>query len=746
MMIYLRLIVKISVIAALIFILGCNGGTNPVGVDSSLSNTSQMVGSSRTLWGLWQCYMDPDSGRFETVLLRTAAFTSNVNNLLSLTPGNFQVSDLDASNFQTEGRLDCTVTVKHPFPGLDKFNGFDVWGVFLHNGESALGYDGLTYGGGPDAGENEAVLLNADGYTRWFNQPEFDGDGIPLFEYWPGTPSNLPEPTAMLNGYRIFADGLDTEQDYYEWITSFGNADNRGWFTAGAVNSRRYEFQFPIIDSSPVLNFQYAVIATWEQGDPALTGEPTIYDPGDFPTSANCEEAFFLGVTTIASDLYYAGITTYGGDFIADIEVFDWQGGSVGGLGVPNEIERIIIEGDFIPGGSHEFSQVELAAVAAAGTDNSSVFQVEILNCEPKASGEADLSVIVEAAGLNGGSYNQGFPTEYPDPARRAVFMPGTVTVSDEAPIPPAVYNLILDIERNGNDLITGIILDWDDNVGITEYNIYRQDPFDSGDDWVLIPDSPVAASEYTDTNIVGNEAYQYKVIGLVGIVEVDDISVEAYALLENAEDNATTDSIWEHASIDMYGMLFNEFGTLDLTPNNGTYCWDEGGTYQNGPGGGGYNSAVSTVLASPVLPLPEGADTCEMEFCARLNNLPSWSTGEQVGAAVGVTNEVVDGDTNPFTPSQNYIEGFDYNWTHIDGLSKYGYYPNITTSNDMGYAKQIPSDSDVQYMYGKFALPDVFIMTNARAAFVFGAANTVGGASQPNAGTSFDDIAVLVY
>ncbi len=429
-----------SMLIALGLILGCSGG-GPVAPSTTFDtagsmNTAGSTGNHQT-WGLWDVTIDTATGSCDIIPLRTATFTANVNNILEAQPGNLLIEDLDGTGFQTEGRLDCTLKLTHPFPGLDRFNGFDVWGVFLHNGASVLMYDGLIYSGGPDAGDDEAVLLNPDGYTRWFNQPEFDGDGMPLFKYWPGNLSNLPAPTATLNPYRIFADGLDVEDNYYEWISNPGNADDRGVFRAGSVNSRRYELQFPIIGSSPVAHFQYAIIATWELGDPALTGDPLIYDPFDFPTSANCEEAFFIHAATDQSNLYFDESTGLsGGTFRADVEVFDWQGGSVGNHGVPNEIESIIIEGDFVPGGSHQFMQAELVMIASSGTANSSVFQVEISDCSPQAGDEAELWVIVESAGLNGESYYQGFPdVPYPVGARRSAFLPGTVTVSGEPPL-----------------------------------------------------------------------------------------------------------------------------------------------------------------------------------------------------------------------------------------------------------------------------------------------------------------------
>ncbi len=432
----MRQTLSVLVIAILLLaVTSCAGSGNAVTPPPYGDTTQSSVtnGSSHVLWGMWHCYMEQGSGQIQTIPMRGVCFTANVNNLLEANSSNLLIEDMDVTNFFTEGRLDCTIKLRHPLPGLDMYNGFDVWGVFMHNGNGLLDYDGLTYPADPNSDENVAVLLNPDGYTRWFNQPEFDDDGIPILEYWPGKLSNLPMPTATLNSFKIFADGLDLEDDYYEWITTPGNADDRGIFRAGMVNSRRYELEFPIIGGSPKVDFQYAVVATWEPGDPTLTGDPSMYDLFDFPTSANCEEAFFVNVSTIGSELYYADPGDFGGIFRADIEVFDWQGGSVGGLGIPNEVKNIIIEGNFVPGESHIFTQAELASVAIPATENSSVFQVEITGCIPQASGEADFWLIVESAGLNGESYYQGFPTDYPVGARRAAFLPSTVIVSGES-------------------------------------------------------------------------------------------------------------------------------------------------------------------------------------------------------------------------------------------------------------------------------------------------------------------------
>ena len=96
-----------------------------------------------------------------------------------------------------------------------------------------------------------------------------------------------------------------------------------------------------------------------------------------------------------------------------------------------NEINKVVLEGDFLPGGTQEFDPIQLASVAGPGTENSSVFDIEIGRCEPESSGMTEFWVIVESAGINGATYGQGLPSMYPD-QRRAAFMKGSVGISGE--------------------------------------------------------------------------------------------------------------------------------------------------------------------------------------------------------------------------------------------------------------------------------------------------------------------------
>ncbi|MFH1676309.1 MAG: sialidase family protein, partial [bacterium] len=278
------------------------------------------------------------------------------------------------------------------------------------------------------------------------------------FGFTPGKLSKLPNPSATVNPYKIFADGLQSEDDYYQWISSAFHANQRGIFRAGMVNSRRYQMKFPIVGGVPVVKFQYAVIASWVKGDPSLTGNPSIYDATDFPIEANCDEAIFVHMSTVASDLYNSGTGLIGGNFRADVEVFDWASYDLLPAYtpkiVPDEVERIIVEGDFLPGGSHEWSQAELAPLAVPSTSVSSVFQVEVADCTPAQAESALFRIIIESSGENGDSYYQGFSgTPYPPDAKRAAFSIGTVNITTDLPFntPPIVNGIEDDIYGSGN-------------------------------------------------------------------------------------------------------------------------------------------------------------------------------------------------------------------------------------------------------------------------------------------------------
>jgi hypothetical protein len=264
--------------------------------------------------GYWNFEWNPVAGQFDVTPLRSAMFTCNVINFMNSKPYNLVLKNL---LYQDQGafmHFDIDIGLVHPFPGMTKYDGFDVMGVFMGNGSASYpGPEGYAVAGG-----NDQQLLNADGYTRWFNATEFSGAGqiLPLQGYIPGIKGSPGySPTAVLNPYKYYADWLAPSADAYSYLVT--HVVGRGVFTSGSANYRHFSIRMP--DS--LLKFQYAILANWEPNK-HHPGPPVTLD--DFPPSANSEEAVTLSVVD-SSTAFYDNYSTYGGDFILDISVWDWS-------------------------------------------------------------------------------------------------------------------------------------------------------------------------------------------------------------------------------------------------------------------------------------------------------------------------------------------------------------------------------------------------------------------------------------
>ncbi len=707
----MRLLKKVLISALLIVMffaaVGCsNGSGNPVAPPAPEKAVN--AESSHYTWGLWQFQVDPATQSLDIVQLRSGNL--HLNALPFLEPPALVYLSLETLHINGN-TIDADIGLRHPFLGLTEFSGFDVCGILITNG-SVTGFSDPAL---RMAGDGDTRLMNPDGYTRWWNPAEFPVNNGTIFGYTDGllgAPDSFADYNCTLNGYKYFADVLEDPDEPVDAVT----VESRGLFSAGQKNVRHYTIEF----SNEGLIFNYAVDASWAFPQ----GDPPYEVPGDFPPAANRPEAYRIEVNETANSLHPGG-----GSLGLEITVFDWQGA---------ESNEVTIEspGTFDPATS---------SVPDSVGEGYAVFNVLATDAYPVTTGEIDVLISVASDETGYGGLLPGEPVT-------AYFIYKTNVNTDI----PVDYNLVLDVVRNGTNMITGIELDWDDTAGISGFNIYRQDPFDTGDDWALLPASPVSESYYVDSDVEGNEAYQYKIVGLVGTSEVSDTSVEAYAILENAEDNVNTNCVWETCAFPiMYNpsylpqSLFNEFAPLEMTAQNGSFCWDEGGL-QNNPAGtpGTYWTGSATLFATPVLPLPDGAETCIADFYIRLNNMWPWWDGNHCGTIVGVTNEVADGPSNPFWPSGQFLDGLDYNVPHIQGFSMYAQdnYTNVDETNDEGHGIQVPAYQDIQWTYSRFALPDVFNKTDARAAFAWACGNSAGGTAITNAGTSFDDIGILVY
>ena len=308
-------------IALLILLPSCSGNSdspvapNPAESTSSNTSTQPVDGNDPQLWGFWDVEWNENSGNFDIVPLRSAEFAVNVIKFINASPANL-ILNVNSITPEPGGytTFDVDIGLRHPFPGLDRYIGFDVMGVFMGNGSSQYpGADGYAVGG-----PNDQQMLNPDGFTRRFNAPEFSGAGqiLPLQGYIPGAKGSPGyTPTSVINPYKYYADGLDANSDAFTFLVT--SEDNRGSFHPGNTNFRNFKIRMP----DTLKKFQYAVVANWEPNvnhpDP-----PTSLD--DFPSSANSQEAVAIKILD-TTDAFYVDESTYGGDINLDLTPWDWS-------------------------------------------------------------------------------------------------------------------------------------------------------------------------------------------------------------------------------------------------------------------------------------------------------------------------------------------------------------------------------------------------------------------------------------
>jgi len=285
-------------------------------LEEILDDARNHQGASNTplMWGMWEIEFDLENQTAEVHFLRHASFTGNQN--FHAPPGMITLDNIEI-NYDT-GEIDADIGLEHSFPALKRYTGFDVMGVFMGDGNAVYpgDYDLAIHGA------DDQRLLNADGYTRWFNANEFKGVGEipPMFGYNPGhmgTPGY--KPTADLNGYKYYAVGLGALDDEFQFLID--NADDRGMFVEGDEVWRHYSMIFPELPQTLEAKFQYAIIGHWEPNkhDPG----PPVDVPGDFPPEANVDEAVVCDIQNSSTAWWDSG--EFGGNVILDISPWDWS-------------------------------------------------------------------------------------------------------------------------------------------------------------------------------------------------------------------------------------------------------------------------------------------------------------------------------------------------------------------------------------------------------------------------------------
>ena len=317
-----RLSCFLCMILLLVFAVSCNGSGNPTspGIsDTPDGNPAALAGQTEVtenveapqafLWGYYNLFLNLEERTIEAIPCRSTEFSANVVKFLNNDPQGLKIKFNGATPTPNYVDIDLDITIKHPL-SQHEYDGYDVRGVFVGNGAQELAYNPDLLYAAQGFGQ---ILLNADGYTRWYNPTEFL---VPnMFGYIPGKlASSDYAGTATLNPYKYFGDGLGTNENLWDYLNS--EDPQTGYFLAGTSNTRNYKIRFPI--PHPGVKYGYAVVANWSGASPE-------FHPSHAPEAANIE-------VEDNSTVYYADASTKGGDLILDITVFDWDAELDGGV------------------------------------------------------------------------------------------------------------------------------------------------------------------------------------------------------------------------------------------------------------------------------------------------------------------------------------------------------------------------------------------------------------------------------
>ncbi len=301
---------------------GCSQGgkndlpTEPPVQPDTIDHIRESAGM-RALWSIWDIYIDPNDASVDIVPLRGVNFQCNIVKFLQppIAPLHMLTIQIDPGLSDIpNGYIVLDMTITHPFPGT-KLCGFDVMGIVMDS------YPGHQFASDPEiiySRPPESLVLNPDGYTRWWNQLEFTTYGK-LFGYVHGELAKgdfTCEHT--LNPFKYYSDDIGG-QDVFD-----PDPAARGFFSSldPGVNTRRFELQFQTPGGNPWWAFKYAISASYVA--PKENAEPP-YTASDFLKNANMPEAYKIDLIDNNSTAFYVDPDNLGGDLKMIMEVRDWQ-------------------------------------------------------------------------------------------------------------------------------------------------------------------------------------------------------------------------------------------------------------------------------------------------------------------------------------------------------------------------------------------------------------------------------------
>ncbi len=553
------------------FLFGCSGAgdivsPDPGGGQEAVKEAASPDGTfSRYLWDLGEVVINTAEGTVDVVRHRTADVNVNVVKFMqpSAMPNAISYHINWPQSTLAQGIIDVDVTMEHPFD-IAYYWGHDVRFIIIGNGTEHGQYDNSLFWAKP----SELRMINADGYTRWWNRLEFFGLGTSIFEYTYGelalgAPTGIP--SARLNPYKYFADSV-AKNDFPPDI----DEATRGEFRSGNTNSRHMVLDFPN-NPSPNFSFWYAVDASWT--DPIHT---PVDSTDDFDLNANCREAYQIKVDQTGSTAFWNDAGDNGGDLHLNLEIYDWK---QGGGSVEDEIGKVVVESPTLFSNYGGFVDItSLAQVSDGTSENSVVYSYTITNVTPTSNENQEVLVVVESSDPTTYAPPYGsFP--YPLKALSAYQLYGAYIEHGTTP------KTITVIQPNGGEEwmigssetifwtstgpIANVKIEYsEDGGGTFPHTIIDITANDGNFTWNPIPDTP------TEEGIVR--------VSEVGNPTVNDVSDAVFSIVEE-EKTITVVKPNGGESLEIDGTYDIEWdSTGDITNVKIEYSTDGGGTYPN--------------------------------------------------------------------------------------------------------------------------------------------------------------------
>jgi hypothetical protein len=282
------------VCAVVILCASCSGGKggredgNPL-VPQITADVAENPGirQGRAFIGYWRVRINEDL-TYEVIPDRAAEMHLNCVHLIE--DNCYDCLKLTEIHLLPEKQVAALMVLRHPFPGVLNYTGFDVRGIFI----SGAGYEFPESERSIAWGSDVPRMLKYDGFTELFNPTDYPETYPLALGYIPGHMATGGNLTATLNPY-----------------IRFQTKAQRSIFMPGEM---AYSYMQVYAHEHPI-EFGYAVDACWQ-----LVSDPVTDPVSQFPDDANALEAYKVDVQV------GTGIEAGGGSAEISAMVYDHQG------------------------------------------------------------------------------------------------------------------------------------------------------------------------------------------------------------------------------------------------------------------------------------------------------------------------------------------------------------------------------------------------------------------------------------